>query len=57
MAITLQSFPADNHPFQAKAFLDDLDLQDQTITYSGVGAHHQAGVAERGIKTVLQLFH
>ena len=46
--VTLQSFRADDHPFQAKAFLDDLELQDQTITCSGVGAHHQAGVAERG---------
>ena len=50
--MTLQSFRADDHPFQAKAFLDDLDPQDQTVTCSGVGAHHQAGVAERGVKTV-----
>ena len=50
--VQLQSFRADDHPFQAQAFLDDLESQDQTITCSGVGAHHQAGVAERGIKTV-----
>lgn len=47
----IKGYRADNHPFEAVAFLQDLELQDQTITYSGVGAHHQNGVAERGLQT------
>ena len=31
-----------------------MELQGQTLTYSGVGAHHQNGVAERAIQTVTQ---
>jgi Reverse transcriptase (RNA-dependent DNA polymerase)/GAG-pre-integrase domain len=50
--IKLKRFRADNLPFQAKEFLDDLDLKDQQIDYSGVGAHHQNGVAERALQTV-----
>ena len=50
--VKLRNFRTDNHPFNSKEFLEDLDLQDQTITFSGVGAHHQAGVAERAIQTV-----
>ena len=50
--IRFKSFHADNQPFASKEFLEDLELQDQTITYSGVGAHHANGVAERTLKTV-----
>ena len=50
--VKLKSFRADNQPFAAKEFLEDLDLQDQTITFSGVGAHHANGVAERTLKTI-----
>ena len=50
--VKLKNFHADNHPFRAKDMLDDMALQDQGITFSGVGAHHQNGVAERNIKTV-----
>ena len=50
--IKLKSFHADNHPFGALEFINDLELQDQLITFSGVGAHHMNGVAERALKTV-----
>ena len=50
--IKFKSFHADNAPFQAAEFLEDIELQDQTITFSGVGAHHANGVAERTIKTI-----
>ena len=50
--IKLKSFYADDNPFASKEILDDLELQNQTITFSGVGAHHQNGVSERSIKTV-----
>jgi hypothetical protein len=32
----------------------DCDSLDQKYTFSGVGAHHQNGVAECNIKTVVQ---
>ena len=51
--IKLKSFHADNWPFTAEEFVRDCELQDQTITHSGVGAHHQNGVSERAIQTVV----
>ena len=50
--IKLQSFRADNFPFKSTEFQDDLELKDQKIDYSGVGAHHQNGTAERALQTV-----
>jgi hypothetical protein len=43
---------ADNAPFNAAEFQIDLDNKGQTITFSGVGAHHQNGAAKRAIKTI-----
>jgi hypothetical protein len=45
----IRSYRADNMPFNAAAFREDLKLQNQTIDFSGVGAHFQNGVAERAI--------
>jgi hypothetical protein len=33
-------------------FVADLESKGQTIDYSGTGARHQNGVAERAIQTV-----
>jgi len=44
--VKVHAFHADNAPFGAKEFTDDLDLKGQDITYSGTGAHHQNGIAE-----------
>jgi hypothetical protein len=52
--VKIKRYRADNVPFGAREFTDDLDLQGQTISYSGSGAHHQNGVAERAIQTVTQ---
>ena len=52
--IQVKSYHADNHPFSAEAMTEDLKLLEQTISYSGVGAHFQNGVAERAIQTVTQ---
>ena len=51
--VTIKHYRADNHPFNSAEFKEDLELQNQTISYSGVGAHHQNGVAERSIQTVV----
>ncbi len=50
--VRLKAFRADNHPYRADEFVKDLELQGQSITYSGVGAHHQNGVSERNLATV-----
>ena len=39
-------------PFNAEVFRKHAKLNDQEISYSGDGAHHQNGVAEHGIGTV-----
>jgi hypothetical protein len=44
--VKIKSYHLDNHPFQADEFLEDLQLLDQTIRFSGVSAHHANGVSE-----------
>ena len=50
--VYISAYHADNHPFGSAEFQEQLKLQGQTITFSGVGAHHQNGAAERAIATV-----
>jgi hypothetical protein len=47
--INVHGYHVDNVPFGHDDFLVDLETHGQTITFSGVGAHHQNGVAERVI--------
>ena len=49
--IRVQAYRADNHPFGKPTFVRDCDIQNQTLTFSGVGAHFQNGVAERALQT------
>ena len=48
----VESYHTDNAPFQSKTFRESLTSENQSITFSGVGAHHQNGAAERAIKTI-----
>ena len=48
-------YRADNQPFASDEFKEEISKNNQTITFSGVGAHHQNGVAERAIGTVTRL--
>ena len=50
--VNVREYHADNVPFGSKAFEDHVALKTQTIHYSGTGARHQNGVAERAIQTV-----
>lgn len=50
--VTIKNYHADNAPFNSQEFKDDLRLKGQDISFSGVGAHHQNGVAENAIWTV-----
>ena len=54
LGVKIKSYRTDNAPFNSKLFRAEIDRLGQTISYSGVGAHHQAGVAERAIQTITQ---
>ena len=53
--ISIKGFLADNGVFNSREFTEDLAQKHQTIRFSGVGAHHQNGIAERTIKTISYL--
>ena len=50
--VTVKAYRADNVPFGNEAFKAEVRACNQTIDFSGVGAHHQNGVAERAIGTI-----
>ena len=50
--VTIKEYHADNSPFGNANFVCSIEDNDQVIKFSGVGAHHQNGVAERTIKTI-----
>ena len=51
--IAVWNYRTDNGIFSKEDFLAEIDKAEQRITLSGVGAHHQNGVAERAIRTVV----
>jgi hypothetical protein len=53
-SVTIRQFHTDNGIFASSAFKEDCNSKGQKLTFSGVGAHHQNGVAERNIKTISQ---
>ena len=52
VGVTAQAYHADNGRFADKGFIDACRLEKQLITFCGVGAHHQNGIAERYIKSL-----
>ena len=52
--VKIKSYHGDNGVFKAKEFMDALTSQEQDIRFSGVGAHHQNGIAERAIRNVTE---
>mgnify|MGYP000344943232 CR=1 FL=1 len=52
--VRVRSYRADNVPFGNDRFKEECRSCNQTITFSGVGAQHENGVAERGIQTIMQ---
>eukprot|EP00816_Leptocylindrus_hargravesii_P003943 CAMPEP_0196825070 /NCGR_PEP_ID=MMETSP1362-20130617/92843_1 /TAXON_ID=163516 /ORGANISM="Leptocylindrus danicus, Strain CCMP1856" /LENGTH=456 /DNA_ID=CAMNT_0042205443 /DNA_START=1757 /DNA_END=3127 /DNA_ORIENTATION=+ len=46
---SVKTYRSDNGVFALSDFENAIKKEDQTITYSGVGASHQNGVAERAI--------
>ena len=60
--VQIQGYRTDNGIFTKLAFLHEIETNHQNLTVSGVGAHHQNGIAERGIRTIVtkacsQLLH
>ncbi|MGH7974286.1 MAG: hypothetical protein ACREBR_02075 [bacterium] len=51
--VQVKAYHADNGIFTSHQFKQHLEDQAQDLSLSGVGAHHQNGVAERAIKTVV----
>jgi hypothetical protein len=47
--VTISGYHADNGRFAERAWRDSCEALNQNISYCGVGAHHQNGVAERHI--------
>ena len=51
---SIQEYHSDNGTFASAAYKADCASQSQKCSFSGVGAHHQNGVAERNIRTIAQ---
>ena len=54
MGVTIKHYHADNGRFAERSFMDHVHQSGQTITFCGVGAHHQNGVAERRIRDLTE---
>lgn len=50
--VKILGYHADNVPFGSREFREALQRHDQVLLFSGTGAHHQNGVAERAIRTI-----
>ena len=53
LGVQVQKYHGDNGIFTAQEFQVELEKAEQKMTLSGVGAHHQNGIAERAIRTVV----
>eukprot|EP00978_Attheya_sp_CCMP212_P003597 scaffold7531_cov66-Attheya_sp.AAC.4 len=51
-SIKIQKYHANNGVFVSEDYKTHCRNRDQSLDYSGVGAHHQNAVAERAIQTV-----
>ena len=53
-AVCIRHYHCGNGRFADRAFMNDVRKEGQTITFCGVGAHHQNGVAERHIRDITE---
>jgi hypothetical protein len=47
--VQVKHYHADNGRFKDNLFMKSIEEENQTISFSGVGAHHQNGIAEKRI--------
>jgi hypothetical protein len=52
--VSVNEYHTDNGVFNAQTFMQEIANKGQGIQFCGVSAHHQNGVAENGIKVVVQ---
>ena len=55
--VQILHYHCNNGRFADKAFVDDVWMAHQTITFCGIGAHHQNRVAERHIRDITENAH
>ena len=48
--VKVQAYHADNGIFKAKKWVEECQQRKQDLTFAGVNAHHQNGIAERRIR-------
>ena len=53
MGVSVQSYQSDNGIIASSDFMDKVNKGLQNIMFSKVGGHHQNGIAERGIQSIL----
>lgn len=53
--VIVQQYHTDNGIFGTAEFVDELLSKEQTVRFSGVGAPHMNGIAERSIQTVVYM--
>ena len=53
--VTVSHYHADNGRFAEHTWIEDAERQKQRMSYSGVGAHHQNGRAEKRIRDLQDL--
>jgi len=50
--VRISHYHADNGLYDTKLFKESIRVADQTLSFCGVNAHHQNGIAERRIKDI-----
>ncbi len=50
--VTIHAYHADNGIFRAHKWVEACRMKGQSLTFAGVNAHHQNGMAERRIRTL-----
>ena len=53
--VTVRYYHADNVIFRANKWVADCVRKGQALTFAGVNAHHQNGLAERRIREIQEL--
>ena len=53
--VTIKGYHADNGIFKARKWVEACRSKQQILTFAGVNAHHQNGVAERRIRTLQEM--
>jgi hypothetical protein len=53
--VTIRAYHADNGIFKANGWVNECKSKGQPLTFAGVNAHHQNGLAERRIRELQEL--